>query len=106
MLPRRHLSQSVQIVNILVPKVVEELVQERISERIAEQIANVSVRQSGEQLVEMPKAVFRDGFQQRVGEQIVDRSCLKGEEELMQEVFGVSPGEHLGAHCWNGSSMA
>ena len=49
-----------QIVDIPVLKVVEKLVQERISERIVEQIADVSVRQKGEQLVEVPKTVSRE----------------------------------------------
>ena len=63
--------------------VLEELVERRIAERVVGQIAAVSVRQRGEELVAVPKAVFRDGIPQRVGEQIVDSSCLRGAEELV-----------------------
>ena len=53
--------------------VLEKLVEKGILERIVEQIGDMSVPQQEEQLVKVPKAVFRDGIQQRVGEHIVER---------------------------------
>ena len=66
-------------------KVLEELVEKGILVRIVEQIADV-LPWMEERLVEVPKTVFRDKIQQRVGEQIVDMPVLKVVEKLM-EVF-------------------
>ena len=54
-------------------EVFREFSKESISDRIVAQIAELSLPRTGEQLVEVPKAVFQDVMQQRVDEQVVDR---------------------------------
>ena len=105
-MPRVKIQQRVdeQVVDVPVPKGnSEELVEvfrvfskERISEGTVEKNSELPVPHTGEHLVEVPKAVFRDGIWQRVDEQIDDRSFRKGVEDFV-EVCTVFTGEHLGA---------